>query len=41
MNEEEGVSQAQHHERFNIDENALEIGTVLHVQYALDFLNEN
>jgi len=41
MNEEEGVSQAQHHERFNIDEDALEIGTVLHVQYALNFLNEN
>jgi len=41
MNEEKGVSQAQHHERFNIDEDALEIGAVLHVQYALDFLNEN
>ena len=41
MNQEEGVSQAQHHERFDIDEDALEIGTVLHVQYALDFLNEN
>jgi len=41
MNEEEGVSQAQHHERFNIDEAALEIGTVLHVQYALNFLNED
>ena len=41
MNEEKGACQAQHHERFNIDEDALEIGTVLHVQYALDFLNEN
>jgi amidohydrolase len=41
MNKEEGFSQAQHHERFNIDEDALEIGTVLHVQYALDFLNED
>ncbi len=40
MNEEKGSCQGQHHERFNIDEDALEIGTVLHVQYALDFLNE-
>jgi len=41
MNEEKKACQAQHHERFNIDEDALEIGTVLHVQYSLDFLNEN
>ena len=38
--EEEGVTHGQHTERFNIDEHALEIGTTLHVQYALDFLNE-
>lgn len=29
-----------HHERFNIDEDALESGTILHTQYAIDFLNE-
>jgi len=40
MNEEKEACQAQHHERFNIDEDALEIGTVLHVQYALDLLGE-
>lgn len=28
-----------HHAKFNIDEDALEIGTALYVQYALDFLN--
>ncbi len=41
MNEEKGACYAQHHQNFNIDEDALEIGTGLHVQYALDFLNEN
>ncbi len=40
MNPEKGAIQSQHHEQFNIDEDALEIGTVLNVQYALDFLNE-
>jgi len=39
-NEEKGIMQTNHHEEFNIDEDALEIGTVLNVQYALDFLNE-
>lgn len=29
-----------HHERFNIDEDALEMGTALYVQYALDFLGQ-
>ncbi len=29
-----------HHERFQMDEDALEIGTALYVQYALDFLSE-
>lgn len=28
-----------HHGKFDIDENALEIGTALYAQYALDFLN--
>ncbi len=40
MNQEKGAFQAQHHEQFNIDEDALEIGTVLNVQYAMDFLNQ-
>lgn len=38
-NKEKGSDFAHHHENFNIDEDALEIGTNLHVQYALDFLN--
>jgi len=40
MNAEKGAHYGQHHERFNIDEDALEIGTALHAQYAIDFLNE-
>lgn len=39
-NEEKGTNYPTHHERFNIDEDALEVGTALYVQYALDFLNE-
>lgn len=39
-NEQKGLLYPQHHEKFNIDEDALETGTALHVQYALDFLNE-
>ncbi|MFH2130303.1 MAG: M20 family metallopeptidase [bacterium] len=39
-NEAKGGLYPQHHEKFNIDEDALETGTALHVQYALDFLNE-
>lgn len=39
-NPEKGIIQAQHHESFDIDEDAIEIGMVLNVQYALDFLNE-
>ncbi len=39
-NEKKGASFMHHHEKFNIDEDALEIGTALHAQYALDFLNE-
>lgn len=34
-----GACYPQHHEKFNVDEEALEIGVALHVQYALDFLN--
>lgn len=39
-NEEKGASYPHHHDKFNIDEDALEIGSSLHVQYALDFLNK-
>ncbi len=34
-----GLTFPQHHESFGIDEQALEIGTALNAQYALDFLN--
>ena len=40
MNEEKDAFYANHHERFNIDEDALEIGTILNAQYAIDFLKE-
>jgi len=40
MNPEKDAVYGQHHERFNIDEDAMPIGTTLHVQYALDFLNQ-
>jgi len=39
-NPAKGAIHPQHHEKFTIDEDALEIGTALNVQYALDFLNE-
>lgn len=39
-NEEKDCNFAHHHERFNIDEDGLEIGTALYAQYALDFLNK-
>lgn len=39
-NEDKGASYPQHHEKFNIDEDVLEVGTMLNVQYALEFLNE-
>lgn len=39
-NTQKKESYPQHHEKFTIDENALEIGTLLNVQYALDYLNE-
>ena len=40
MNIEKGAHYGQHHEKFNIDEDALEIGATLHAQYAIDFLSE-
>ncbi len=39
-NEQKGAVYPGHHEKFTIDEDALETGTALHVQYALDYLNE-
>lgn len=39
-NEEKGAAYPHHHERFNIDEDSLEIGTALYVQYGVDFLSE-
>lgn len=38
-NVEKGITYPHHHGRFNIDEDALEIGTSLYAQYAIDFLN--
>ena len=39
-NEEKGAVYPQHHERFTIDEDVLESGTLLNVHYALEFLSE-
>nr|WP_307776120.1 M20 family metallopeptidase [uncultured Cetobacterium sp.] len=38
-NEEKEACYPHHHEKFNIDEDALEIGATLYAQFALDFLN--
>jgi len=38
-NESKGVMYPHHHKKFNIDEDALIIGTTLYSQFALDFLN--
>lgn len=40
-NPEKGAGYPHHHGMFNIDEDSLEIGTSVYVQYALDFLNNN
>ncbi|QXM06886.1 M20 family metallopeptidase [Crassaminicella indica] len=39
-NEEKQANYPHHHPRFNIDEDALEIGIALYAQFAIDFLNE-
>ena len=39
-NKEKGITHPHHNPHFDIDEDALEIGTAIHVQYAIDFLNE-
>ena len=38
-NKEKNTTYPHHHEKFNIDEDALPIGTSLYAQFALDFLN--
>lgn len=40
-NPEKGAAYPHHHGKFNIDEDSLEIGTSVYVQYALDFLDNN
>ncbi|WP_455539477.1 M20 family metallopeptidase [Terrisporobacter sp.] len=40
-NEEKSACYSHHSGNFNIDEDALEIGTKLYVQYALDYLRDN
>lgn len=39
-NEAKEANYPQHHPKYAVDEDALQIGTSLHVQYALDFLNQ-
>lgn len=38
-NDERGINAPHHNEKFDMDEEALEIGTNLYVQFAIDFLN--
>ena len=38
-NSEKGANYPHHHEKFNMDEDALEYGMGLYAQYAVDFLN--
>lgn len=38
-NEEKGACYPHHHDKFNMDEDALEIGAALYAQYAIDFLD--
>lgn len=40
-NEEKDTCYVNHHPKFDIDEDMLEYGVALHVQYAMDYLNEN
>lgn len=39
-NEAKGACYPQHHPNFTVDEDGLEIGTALYVQYAIDFLDK-
>lgn len=40
-NDEKGLNYPHHHEKFNIDENALPIGASLYAQFAFDYLLNN
>lgn len=40
-NEEKGMVYAQHHQKFDIDEDVLSKGSEFFAQYSYDFLNEN
>jgi amidohydrolase len=40
-NVEKDTCYVNHHPKFDIDEDMLEYGVALHVQYAVDYLNEN
>ena len=40
-NEEKGITAPHHDSYFNMDEDALQIGTNLYTQFAVDFLNEH
>ncbi len=39
-NKAKNTTYPHHHEKFNIDEDALPVGTSLYAQFALDFLNK-
>jgi len=39
-NKEKNAAYPHHHEKFNIDEDALPIGVSLYAQFAIDFLNK-
>ena len=39
-NKEKDAIYPQHHAKYTVDENALEIGSALYAQYAKNFLNE-
>ncbi|NEZ47765.1 amidohydrolase [Clostridium niameyense] len=40
LNKEKGCVYPHHHPKFKIDEDVLELGVSLHIQYALDFLKQ-
>ena len=39
-NPEKGIDYPHHHEKFNIDEDALTVGVSLYAQFAVDYLNK-
>lgn len=40
-NKEKGTDYPHHHEKFDVDEDVLDTGTAMYVQFALNYLNEN